>query len=80
MSAHKEISHKVREPTRSENARLTHSNAVCIFCMRFERIISSIMLIFQRKNFSSSAITQCQVLMRVKTPRMRVKDLIAIWL
>ena len=44
MFAHKEISHKVRGPTRSENTR--HSgftaNDVCIFCMRFERIIHSV--------------------------------------
>ena len=43
MFAHKEISHKVRGPTRSENARHL---LVCIFCMRFERIIHSVCAYF----------------------------------
>ena len=46
MFAHKEISHKVRGPTRSENARhllaRATANDVYIFCMRFERIIHSV--------------------------------------
>ena len=42
---------------------------------QFERIIHSIVLTFPGINFSSSAITPCHVLIRVKSSRMRVKDL-----
>ena len=76
MFPRKEISHKVRGPTSSKKTRDifqcgSTSNAVCISCMPFERIVHSICLILQRKNFSSSAIIPCHVLISQNVVRVK---------
>ena len=66
MFAYKEISHKVRGPTRSENAQhllvLVSANDVCIFCVRFERLYTVSVLILHPESFLSYAIAPRHVL------------------
>ena len=74
MFAHKELSHKVHEPIRSENARHI---LVWVYRERCEHILYAFwvshavsVLILRRESFSSSAITH-PVCSSVKTSRMR---------
>ena len=68
MFAHNEISHKVRGPTRSENARhfffsvgLPRKMCACFVCVLSVLYTVSV-LISHRESYSSSAITPCHVL------------------
>ena len=74
MFAHKELSHKVHEPIRAENARHI---LVWVYRERCEHILYAFwvshavsVLILRRESFSSSAITH-PVCSSVKTSRMR---------
>ena len=74
MFAHKELSHKVHEPIRAENARHI---LVWVYRERCEHILCAFwvshavsVLILRRESFSSSAITH-PVRSSVKTSRMR---------
>ena len=78
MFAHKEISRKVCGPVRSESApHLSFSvglpRTLCEYLVSVLNVLYTVfVLIFHRINFSSSEITPCHVLIRVKSSRMRI--------
>ena len=78
MFAHKEISPKVCGPVRSESApHLSFSvglpRTLCEYLVSVLNVLYTVfVLIFHHINFSSSAITPCHALIRVKSSRMRI--------